>query len=98
MLEQLEAGDDDLPPAHDRWKALLKDRNSAVRLAAEKFLYIALHGIPRAQPAHGPELGTAERILMEIARRHEREKQGTAAEAAFPSADTAISPIPSATS
>ena len=35
MLEFLERGDDRLPPAIDRWRSLLTDRDAAVRLAAE---------------------------------------------------------------
>ncbi len=46
MLELLERGDDRLPPADERWRALLTDRDPAVRLSAEKFLFVALPGLP----------------------------------------------------
>ena len=51
MLEVLEKGDADLklPPAYLRWIRLLKERNPFVRLAAERFLYEALHGRPKQQ-------------------------------------------------
>lgn len=51
MLEKLERGvpDLNLPPAFLRWTRLLRDRNPFVRLAAEKFLFEALHGRPRQQ-------------------------------------------------
>lgn len=51
LLERLENGDAalKLPPAYLRWIRLLKERNPFVRLAAEKFLYEALHGRPKQQ-------------------------------------------------
>lgn len=61
MLEHLEGGDDDLPPAIDRWKALLTDRDASVRLAAEKFLFVALYGLPR--PATVPPAGDLTCVL-----------------------------------
>jgi hypothetical protein len=47
LLELLERGDGDLPSACERWKRLLTDRNPAVRLRAEVFVFSALHGAPR---------------------------------------------------
>ncbi len=51
MLEALAKGDAEskLPPAVERWTRLLRERNPFVRLAAEKFLFEALHGRPKQQ-------------------------------------------------
>lgn len=57
MLRLLESGDgDDLRPASERWRRLLKEKNPAIRLAAEKFLFEALHGKskPWEEPPAGP--------------------------------------------
>lgn len=56
MLCVLEAGDDGLPSSSKRWKKLLTDRSPTIRLAAEKFLFEALHGKSRPweEPPAGP--------------------------------------------
>lgn len=57
ILRLLESGDgNDLPPAAERWRRLLKEKNPAIRLAAEKFLFEALHGKskPWEEPPTGP--------------------------------------------
>jgi hypothetical protein len=68
MLELLERGEGDLPPAQERWKRLLTDGNPAVRLKAEMFVFCALHGTPR----QAPELPSPEQDITIVVRR-ERE-------------------------
>ena len=56
ILRLLESGDGaGLPPAVERWRKLLKEKNPVVRLAAEKFLFEALHG--KAKPWEEPPTG-----------------------------------------
>jgi len=54
MLEQLERGGADLPHAIDCWEAPLADRESNVRLAEERFLFVAMHGLPRLATVQPP--------------------------------------------
>lgn len=57
LVRKLEEGDGDLPPALERWKALLTDRDAGVRLRAEMFLFEFLHGSGRKTgPADIPEV------------------------------------------
>lgn len=44
LLKALERGGDGLPPAVERWRALLKDKDSRVKLEAEKYLRECLYG------------------------------------------------------
>jgi hypothetical protein len=66
MLNLLEGGDGNgLPSAFERWKRLLTDRNPAVRLKAEVFVFSALHGAPRPAP---DLLATEHDIRIELTR------------------------------
>jgi hypothetical protein len=66
LLELLERGDGNgLPSAYERWKRLLTDRDPAVRLKAEVFVFSALHGAPRPAP---DSLATEQDIRIELTR------------------------------
>jgi hypothetical protein len=66
MQRCLEAGDGlNLPSATERWRRLLKERSPAVRLAAEKFLFEALHG--KSKPWEEPPAGPI-RITVDVCR------------------------------
>jgi hypothetical protein len=68
MLRRLEAGEGGhLPPAEERWRRLLVDRNSAIRLAAEKFLFEALHG--KSKPWEEPPTGPI-KITVDVSKDH----------------------------
>jgi hypothetical protein len=67
MLRVLEAGDDELPASSERWKALLTDRSPVIRLAAEKFLFEALHG--KSKPWEEPPTGPI-KITVDVSKDH----------------------------
>lgn len=68
MVRLLESGDGkDLPPASERWRRLLKDKNPAIRLAAEKFLFEVLHG--KSKPWQEPPQGPV-RITVDVSKEH----------------------------
>jgi hypothetical protein len=50
LMRTLEEGDGaTLEPAAERWKRLLAEEDPAIRLAAERFVYQAVYGLPRAR-------------------------------------------------
>lgn len=68
MLRRLEVGEGgQLPAAEERWRRLLVDRNPAIRLAAEKFLFEALHG--KSKPWEEPPAGPI-KITVDVSKEH----------------------------
>ena len=51
LMKALEEGDETLPSALDRWKALLTDPDPGVRLRAEVFVFAVLYGTAPRRPS-----------------------------------------------
>lgn len=60
LMKALEDGDETLPPAWERWKALLTDPDPGVRLRAEIFVFAVLYGTAPRRPALSDESGPTE--------------------------------------